>query len=87
MSTSIKMSPFLNFFILKGSDPSTATMALFAANGDSFDNGLSLSVPFTRRNRGYEQICAESEFVIKNSGKVLILILSVIWEFCEATML
>ena len=64
------MSPFLTFFILKGSDPSTTTMALFTANGDSYDKGLSLSVPFTSMNCGLEQICAESEFVIMNSGEV-----------------
>ena len=55
LSTSTKMSPSLIFFILKGSDPITATMALFTANGDSFDRGLSLCVPFTNRNRGHEQ--------------------------------
>ena len=87
MSTSIKMSPFLNFFILKGPDPSTVTMALFIANGDSFYKGLSLYVPFTSRNRGHEQICMESEFVIMKLCKGLILFLSVIWEFCETIML
>ena len=77
------MPPFLNFFILKGSDQSRATMALFTTNGDS----LSLSVPFTSRNRGHVQICVESEFVIMSSGEVLILLLSVILEFCVAMML
>ena len=43
-------------------------MALFTANGDSFDKGLSLSVPFTSRNRGHAQICVEFEFVFMSSG-------------------
>ena len=70
LSTSTKMSPFLNFFILKGSDPRTATMALLTANGDSFDRGLSLSVPFTNRNHGHVQIGRESKFVVMKSGDV-----------------
>ena len=78
MSTSTKMSPFLNFHILKGLDPKTATMALFTANGDSLDKGLSLSVPFINKKRGHEQIGAESKFVVKIS--VLVCFLSVIWE-------
>ena len=77
------MSRFLHFFILKGSDPSTATMALFTANGDSFHKGLSLSVPFTSMNHGHEQICAESKFIIMNSEEVLILFLSVISNFVK----
>ena len=56
LSTLTKMSPFLNLFILKGSDPRTAKMALFTANGDSFDRCFSLSVPFTNRNHGHVQI-------------------------------
>ena len=55
LSTSTKIFPFLSIFILKGSDPSTATMALFTAEGDSLHKGLSSSVPFTNRNLGHEQ--------------------------------
>ena len=56
LSTSTKMFPFPNFLKLKGSDPSTATMALFTANGGSLHKGLSSSVPFTNKTQGHEQI-------------------------------
>ena len=58
----------------------------FTANGENFNKGLSLFVPFASMTPGHEQNCVESEFVILNWGEVLILFLSVIWEFCEAIM-
>ena len=38
--------------MLKGSEPSTATMALLTANGDSLYKGLSSFVPFICKKRG-----------------------------------
>ena len=46
---------FLSSLILKGSDPSIATIALFTANGDGLHKGLSSPVAFTNKNRGHEQ--------------------------------
>ena len=65
------------FFILKGSDPSIATMALFTAKRESLREGLSSSVPFTLRNLGHEQIGGESKLVVIISSEVLVLFLSI----------
>ena len=62
------MSPFLNFVMLKGSDPSTATMALFTANGDSLDKSLSLSASFSNINWDHIQVWVESKFVVMKMG-------------------
>ena len=46
--TSTKMLPSLNFFMLKGSEPSIATKVLLIAKGDSLHKGLSSSVAMNK---------------------------------------
>ena len=59
------MVPFLSLLVLKGSNPSTATMDLFTANDDSMHKGLSSSVPLLDfRKLGHDHIWAESKFVV-----------------------
>ena len=43
------MFPFLNFFVLKGLEPSVETMALLTANADSLHKGLSSSIPLINK--------------------------------------
>ena len=48
-------------------------MVMFKANGESLDEGLSLSVSSTNMNRGYEQIGAKSKMVVTKINHLRIL--------------
>ena len=51
LSMLTKILPFLSFLILKGTDPSIPTMAMFRANGQSLHKALSSTVHFINTNR------------------------------------